>query len=176
MSGTQGSGIVFDFTRVYANLFDEVDVQAPKLGQVVQDRSGNIFKFVKDLSTVLGAIGDWACSSYANGVTKARTEINTPATGKLHLLAGVKMGAFGNAAFPFGWIQCFGVGRGLVTSSASHAIGTSVKVTNAGGVAAVFDAAVDTLPVFHNHAVMLATFNPGGNAVTDLFINCENGI
>lgn len=171
MSGTSGSGIKFDVTRVYTDLFDEVDVQAPKLGQTFRDAAGNAYQFVKNTHSAAQVAGYVGFYDFSGGLM---TSVKKCATAVLDVMAGVWMGA--PAADGYGWIQKLGIYSSILFEGTTDiAIGDSLK-----GVDAQFyvvkDQAAGTEPTYVNHIRALEAFTTNATGSKKGLIFCPLGL
>lgn len=153
--------IIHDVTRYYANLFDEADVQAPQLGQLQWDgKTEKVYKFVKNGAGAALVAGYNVTYDFSGGL---RTTVKKPATGDLHLYAGVALSAIPDTQY--GWIQIEGLSDTvLVDGTTDVAAYESLKPTN-GQWHLIKDGAVDVGPAYANFAIAQAarTANSAAN-------------
>lgn len=158
-----------DYTRVFANLFDDVDLQPPQLGELSQDWVGNVYKFVK-FGPAVNAVGNVLVYDLSLGTN---TLVKQPTTATLNLMAGVAMGV-PLTATPYGWLQIKGVNASILFEGTTDiAIGDSLKAVNAQDYV-VKDAATGTVESYHNFITALVAYTPNATALKLGLINCPN--
>jgi hypothetical protein len=99
------------------------------VGRIRRDDVGNVYRWIKNThSTTLSQYG--ACCYY--GATRSQVSIpSSTATAVTHLtnLAGLLMAAIPTANF--GWIQCKGIGVGVIAASIARSVGEIFGPANA---------------------------------------------